>query len=358
MPFLYVTEQGAHIAKKGSHIEVQKDGERLADMAIKDVDALIVFGGVHPTTDALLALLSAGADVAFLTAGGHFKGRAVSATGKNSLLRIAQYDTLSNVQTRFDIARRYVAAKIRNGMDVLSDYHTNGKNPFSWNGEKERLEECAHNALFKATSLESLRGYEGTGARIYFACFSRCLTHGREFPGRKYHPSTDPVNALMSFGYSFLARELQAVLDSLGLDPYIGFFHEVTYGRASLSLDLMEEFRHPFIDRLVLKLFNRRMVSDDDFETRGESPQVYLKKESLRVFIRHYEEWANEKNRTWENDREMSWRKILWKQGERLRKAIEEGVPYTPYAWNPDETLPPVPQPKNEQPPSEQDLPF
>jgi CRISPR-associated protein Cas1 len=331
MPFLYITEQGAYIRRKGPHIEVVKNEEVIADLALRDVTGLVTFGGVHPTTEALLALLDAGADIAFMTQNGHFKGRLVSATGKNSILRAQQYAALSDPGRKLEMARYYVAAKIRNGSDVLYDYHRNANNPFEF-GNRQRLEEFAGKALV-AENVESLRGYEGAAAKLYFANFAKCLLHDRVFPGRIFHPSTDPINALLSFGYSFVAREIQAMLDALGLDPYIGFFHDITYGRASLSLDLMEEFRHPVVDRLALRLFNKKMLGDDDFEKSGSDGQVYLKKESLKIFVHHYEEWANEKNRTWMDDREMSWRQAIWKQGEKLRHAIETGGNYKPFSW-------------------------
>lgn len=335
MSFIYVTDQGAYIKKKGPHVQVVKDGEILADRALRDTRCLITFGRVQITTDAMLALLERGCDVAFMTKGGHFKGRLSSAHGKNSLLRVAQYETFNDPSRRLDLARRYVAAKIRNGIAVLTDYHYSGSNPFRFQ-RREALERVAEDAQTKPESLESLRGYEGTGARLYFGEFGRCLLHGRRFPGRVFRPSTDPVNALLSFGYSFVARELQAALDAAGLDPYVGFFHEVGYGRASLSLDLVEEFRHPLIDRLVLKLFNRRLLTDQDFEKRDESGQVYLKKESLKVFIRHYEEWANSVNRTWNDEGEISWRQAMWGQVEKLRRCITGNRDYTPFSWDRD----------------------
>ena len=332
MSFLYVTEQGSHVKKKGAHIQVVKDGEVITDMLTGEIETLVLFGGIHPTTDVLLALLKKGADIAFMTLKGHFKGRMVSAAGKNSLLRCAQYDFFRDPVKRGGMAKSYVLAKIMNGYDVLHDYHRNESNPFSFE-ERGAIKDLIKKIEEQDIDIASLRGYEGTGARLYFQGFGRCLMHGREFPGRVFRPSTDPVNALLSFGYSFIARELQSMLEALGLDPYLGFFHEITYGRASLSLDLMEEFRHPFIDRLVLKLFNRKILDDDDFEKDKDTGQVYLKKESLKLFIRHYEEWANSKNRTMENDREMSWRNIFWKQGEKLRKCIENDTVYTPFSW-------------------------
>ena len=230
------------------------------------------------------------------------------------------------------MAKRYVAAKVSNGMKVLQAYDYSGSNPFKFE-ERERMDKVLQTMEAGAHDLNSLRGYEGTAARLYFAGFARCLMHGRKFPGRVFHPSTDTVNAALSFGYSFIAREIQAALEAIGLDPYIGFFHDITYGRASLSLDLMEEFRHPLVDRLVLKLFNRRILDDGDFECAGQGEQVYLKKSSLNIFIRHYEEWANSVNRMRCDDGEVSWRRMIWKQAEKLRKAIENSGDYTPYTW-------------------------
>lgn len=334
MSFIYVTEQGAYIKKKGPRIQVIKDGEMLADRAVKEVQTLVLFGGVHPTTEALLSILDNGGDVAMMTIDGHFKGKMVSAKGKNSVLRVAQYSQFANKKRREEMARRYVEAKIRNGLDVLLDYHYSNSNTYRLEDTvREQFEKICDIIHTQQMDLATIRGYEGTGARLYFQEFAKCLLHGRTFPGRKFHPSTDPVNALLSFGYSFVAREIEAILEACGLDPYIGFFHEVTYGRASLSLDLMEEFRHPLVDRLVLKLFNRKMLDDDDFETRGEVGQVYLKKESLKIFVRHYEEWCNSKNRTWTDDREMSWRMVMWKQAEKLRDCIQNEKEYSPFSW-------------------------
>lgn len=335
MSFLYVTEQGAHIRKKGSRIQVVKDEEILADRTVKDVNTLVLFGGVHPTTEAMVAILDNGGDVAMMTQDGHFKGKMASARGKNSVLRVSQYQAFTDTKRKNEMACRYVEAKIRNGVDSLLDYHYSTSNPYRLEDKTRMQIENVCEILGKGgLETASLLGYEGTGARLYFGEFAKCLLHGRTFPGRKFHPSTDPVNALLSFGYSFVAREIEAILEACGLDPYIGFFHEITYGRASLSLDLMEEFRHPLVDRLVLRLFNRKMLGDDDFEVKDESGQVYLKKESLKIFIKQYEIWCNRKNRTWStDDKEVSWRMAMWKQAEKLRHCIMNNAEYTPFSW-------------------------
>ncbi len=331
MSFLYVIEQGAYIRKKGPHVQVVKEEEVLTDRAMRDVKCLVVFGGVQVTSEAMLGLLDAGCDISFMTLNGHFKGRLVSAAGKNSILRATQYGTFTDESKRFELAKRYVTAKIRNGMDVLQDYHHSGRSDFVFT-EKAALEEILNHIETRAENRKSLLGYEGAAAKLYFGAFARCLGHGRKFPGRVFYPSTDPVNALLSFGYSFVTRELQAVIEAMGFDPYIGFFHEVSYGRPSLSLDLMEEFRHPFVDRLVLRLLNKRILDDDDFQTEQDG-QVILKKDSMKVFIKHYEEWANSVNRAKNDEGELSWRQAIWRQGEKLRHAIENNTDYLPFSW-------------------------
>jgi CRISPR-associated protein Cas1 len=331
MSFLYVTEPGAYIKKKGPHIQVVKDEEILADRVILDTKCLVMFGGTHVTSDAMLALLDSGCDVAYMTQNGKFRGRMVSAAGKNSILRASQYAMFSDSNRRLDMAKRYVLAKVKNGIHVLDDYHHNGKSDFRFD-ERQLIEEICHHIETICSDMPSLLGYEGAAARHYFGAFGRLFTHDRTFPGRIFHPSTDPVNALLSFGYTMVSRELQAILDALGLDPFIGFFHEVSYGHASLTFDLMEEFRHPFVDRLVVRLFNKQMVTDDDFVTEADG-QVFLKKESLKIFIRHYEEWANKVNRTWGDNGELSWRQVMWKQGEKLRHALENNSEYMPFSW-------------------------
>jgi CRISPR-associated protein Cas1 len=331
MPFIYITDQGATVNKKGAHLQVKNKDELLLDMLFDEVDSIVVFGGVHLTSDTALAVLDKGGCVSFMTMNGHYKGKMAGTAGKNVVARMKQYELINDPDRRLAAATGYVIAKINNGFAVLEEYHHSGSNPFDF---AERDELVGLGDKVKASAdLAELRGYEGYAAKLYFAGFARCLMHGRKFPGRKFHPSTDPVNAMLSFGYSFLAREFQDLLEAHDLDPFLGFYHEITCGRASLSLDIMEEFRHPMVDRLVLKLFNRKILDDDDFQTDAETGQVYLKKESLNIFLRHYEEWALEMNRTFENSKEMPWREAFRRQVEQYKKSLEQGTEYKPFSW-------------------------
>jgi CRISPR-associated protein Cas1 len=141
-------------------------------------------------------------------------------------------------------------------------------------------------------NVASLRGLEGTAARTYFSGFEKMILGGFTFEGRKKHPSTDPVNALLSFGYTLIFNEISSLLDGLGFDPYLGYFHEVEYGRASLASDLQEEFRAA-VDRFTLFLINNRMLNNEDFFPNQKDGSVYLKREAMKKYFVEYEKYLS-----------------------------------------------------------------
>jgi len=327
MTNLYLTEQGTYLRKHGEAMVYEKDGEVLLERPLKDVGMVVLFGCVQVSVQAMLALLEAGCEVSLLTANGHFRGRIVPALGGNSPLRLAQYVFSRDPERRLGIARRVVAAKVLNGLRLLMDYRASGSNPARFD-HAESLEKLSDKSL-RAESLEELRGLEGAAARRYFEGFKAALTAEVEFPGRRYYPSTDPVNAVLSFGYSFVARELQGQLEAAGLDPYVGFFHEVEYGRASLSLDLLEEFRHCLVDRLTLRLFNKKILNAKDFEP-GPDGGLYLRRETLKVFIKHYEQTVNEP-RVHFRGSACSFRHVFREQAAAMRREVAGESAYEPF---------------------------
>jgi CRISPR-associated protein Cas1 len=166
--------------------------------------------------------------------------------------------------------------------------------------------------LARARSIDEVRGIEGSGSAIYFQWFEKLIkTEGFSFPGRVRRPPTDPVNALLSFGYVLLQKDLQAVCNIVGFDPYIGYLHADRHGKPSLALDLMEEFRPVLVDSLVLRLINKRMIAQSDFEvTLGQVHR--MKKEALKVFLRAYEE----KKRTEIKHPSFGYRTTYWRSLE------------------------------------------
>ena len=321
MPNLYVTEQGAAMKKRGGEIIVEKGGEMLFRSPLKDISLAVCFGSVQVTTQAMFALLDRGADIAFLTRNGHFKGKVIAAKSRNVALRVLQHRRSDDESFRLGVARELMRSKLLGGISLLKRYRRNVHNP----AHIARLTELGGylGRIQTVDNTDSLRGVEGAGTRIYWEGFRECLTGNRIFEGRRYHPSPDPINALLSFGYSFMAREMQGVLESIGLDPYIGFYHTVTYGRASLSLDLIEPFRHAFIDAMVLRLFNRRILADEDFYVDEKNGGCYLQKDSIHKFVRHYEQAADQANRSYGDQEKLNFRKVMWEVGGQLRRAVE-----------------------------------
>jgi CRISP-associated protein Cas1 len=178
-----------------------------------------------------------------------------------------------------------VTAKINGQLRVVQRYERNHPDRLE-PGAAEQLRQLL-GKLTGAESVESLQGLEGAAAAVYYRQFGRMLT-AVGFPGRKKHPSTDPANALLSLGYVLLGNEIAALLEARGFDPAVGFLHGLRYGRQSLALDLVEAFRQPVVDRLTLRLLNRRQIGPEDFE--GGDRGLLLKPESLKRYLGLYEE--------------------------------------------------------------------
>ena len=334
---LYITDQGARLAKQGEHLRITKNGELIDDVLIEDIDSVVLFGAAHPTSDAMLALLDSGSEVAFMSKNGHYKGRLVSSCGKNVLLRLAQYDAFRDRRHSIEISKGYLTRKVENGLKVLDAYSRSQRSAFSFDNREAYLRALQAIKDYEGYDLNELLGLEGNAARVYFQNFAKCLKPGVDFPGRSYYPSTDPVNALLSFGYSMVARELESLLESYGFDSCLGFLHAPTYGRRSLALDLLEEFRHPLVDRLVLKIFNKGILNAEDFEQKNDEDcrkgGLYLKQDAVKIFIGQYEQFCDASNRIYKDDHETSWRKIFRLRVEALRRALLDGTEIEPFDW-------------------------
>lgn len=334
---LYITDQGASLKKQGEHLRITKSGELIDDVLISDIDSIVIFGAAHPTAEAMLALLDSGTEVAFMSQKGRYKGRLVPSCGNNVMLRLAQYDAFRDRLRSLEIAKGLLVQKVENGLKVLDAYSHSPHNKFTFDERSSYLRAMQALRDYEGSNLNELLGFEGNAARIYFQGFARCLKHDLGFRGRDYYPSRDPVNALLSFGYTMVSRELESLLESYGFDSCLGFLHQPSYGRRSLALDLVEEFRHPLVDRLVLKIFNKEILGPEDFDAREGSAAgkggLFLKPDALKIFISQYEEFCDGANRIYRDDRETSWRKLFRNRVEALRRALLENTAVEPFNW-------------------------
>lgn len=320
---LYVVEQGAVVQKEGERVVVRKDGQVVLSVPVFKLECMVVFGGVQITAQAMALLLTNGIEVSFMSMDGRLKGRVLPAESRNVVLRLEQYKRYHDPSFRLQWAREIVYGKLYNGRVLLMRYMRN--HPEVQLEEYVGTVEEAMVQAREATDLDSLRGIEGKGAAAYFRAFGDMVRGELTFSGRSRRPPRDPVNALLSLGYSLLTRELFGAVAARGLDPYLGFYHDVRYGRPALALDLLEEFRAPIVDRLVLALVNRRVFGPDDFE-EGEERGVHLSKEGFRRFLQSYEERMGGSAPGGAG----SWRELLREQVGRLVRVIRWGEPYEP----------------------------
>jgi CRISP-associated protein Cas1 len=186
------------------------------------------------------------------------------------------------------------------------------------------------NNISDASGIDSLMGIEGATARTYFEGFKKMILSGFEFEGRRKYPAPDPVNALLSFCYTLMFNEILGLLDGTGFDPYIGFFHSVEYGRASLASDLVEEFRAS-ADRFTLSLINNRVFQEGDFYRNPRGDGVYLMREALKRYFAQYEKYLNREFVHPETNEVSTLRKCFRFQVEKLANHIKGGKVYTTF---------------------------
>lgn len=286
---LYVVEQGARIGVSQRRLHVSRDGETLQKARLNDVSQLCVIGNVQVSTQALHALWRQGAVVVWFSYGGWFSGWSQGPWGKHVELRRQQ--VLSHTQGSH-IARRMIAAKIRNQRVMLRRNSKTGADP----AVQRQLKE-AEQMSSSSTALPQLIGVEGAAARSYFGAFADMLTPDNPFiqefvrHGRARRPAPDPINAVLGFCYGLLTKDIVASLVGVGLDPYLGVLHRSRYGRPALALDVAEEFRPIVADSVCLSLFNTGELEEHHFQ-RGTAG-VNLNSHGRKVVIRAYERRMN-----------------------------------------------------------------
>jgi CRISPR-associated protein Cas1 len=293
---LYVQSAGAKIGRSGAELVVEtRDGDKRS-VRISDTSHVALFGAVQISTQAIQDLCDRGISIAYLSSGGWFYGMTRGMDHKNVDLRRRQFAAAASPERSLQLARRLVGVKIRNCRTII---RRNASDPPA--RVLARLKELISKAE-EATSLESLLGIEGTAARLYFDAYGEMLRPPKEageaaamtfdFDGRNRRPPRDPVNSLLSLGYALLAKDLTIALQTVGFDPYLGFYHQPRYGRPALALDLMEEFRPLIVDSVVLSAVNTGAVKLLDFLRRGGA--VTLTQTGRGKFLRAYERRMDE----------------------------------------------------------------
>ena len=259
---LYVQEHGMSLGKSGDQLIVKKKDEVIAKVRLKDVSQLCVFGSVHVTQPALQELVTKNRPICHFSYGGWFFAMTTGLAHKNVELRVRQFATATDPQRSLEFARQFVVGKVKNCRTLLRRHWPKSDSRQVLDSLAELIQKAE-----RADNTASLLGIEGMAAKHYFAGFKRLLKSEADFDfeTRNRRPPKDPVNALLSFLYAILTKELTIAVSSVGFDPMLGFYHQPRYGKPALALDLAEEFRSLIADSTVLMLINNGEVNSDDF---------------------------------------------------------------------------------------------
>ncbi|MGA7416312.1 MAG: CRISPR-associated endonuclease Cas1, partial [Bryobacteraceae bacterium] len=288
---VYLNTQGLRVGKSGAVLQVKEKDAVVQEIRLNEICQLNLMGNIQVSTQAVQVLCEAEIPVSYFSMGGWFYGITTGLSTKNVFLRKRQFALAEERWFSKRLARELVAGKIRNQRTFLLRNHIE-PSAITMSELKDmaaRADECE--------SMETLLGLEGNAARLYFGAFSGLLKTETDealppmfrfdFVGRNRRPPRDAVNALLSLGYSMLAKDLTIACYAVGFDPMLGFYHQPRFGRPALALDLMEPFRPLIVDSAVVTAINTKMVSERDFICAGGG--VALKNEGRKAFYRAYE---------------------------------------------------------------------
>jgi CRISPR-associated protein Cas1 len=296
---LYVMTPNAYVHLENDTLRIDVEREKKMQVPLHHLGSVVCFGNVMLSPALMHRCADDGISLVLLDGNGRFKARLEGRVSGNILLRQAQHRAASDAGIVLDAARAVIAGKLRNCRQVLLRGARETSDPSDQATLGEGAEYLAQSVRTAgvAGDLDALRGIEGDAARNYFACVGclirKDLREDFAMNGRTRRPPLDRFNALLSFLYSMLMNDCRSALESVGLDPQLGFLHAVRPGRAALALDLMEEFRPVLADRLVLSLINRGQIEAQDFEMR-EGGAVTLQDDARKAVVVAYQERKQE----------------------------------------------------------------
>lgn len=323
---IYLSEPGSVMKRDGGRFVVEKDDNVLAEIPLKQVEAVVIYNGTHVTSMVCEELLENGIPMTFVDAGSKFEGRLESVLHYNIERQAVQFERYQDRDFCLQVAKKIIHGKLNNSRVVLRRYNRELCN--------ERVKqiiadmESYEEKISQSESIAQLCGYEGMFSKLYFEGLSKVVCEDFSFSGRSKRPPKDPLNSLLSFGYTLLVYEIYTSLTHKGLSPFVGFMHRLKNGHPALASDLMEEWRPLIVDSLVLKLVNGGTFKPADFELDSDSGGVYLNREDSKEFIKRFEtRLLQTNNYIQEAQRPMTFRETLQYQINALTNTLEQTNP-------------------------------
>lgn len=295
---LYVTSENSYLGVDGENVVVYDDKKEIGRLPLHNLDGIVCFG-YRGTSPALMgACAERSISLCYLSPQGKFLARVTGKTKGNVLLREQQYFSSKDENVSLAIAKNCIIGKVYNARWVLERAIRDHRMQIDEERVKKASDTLKENLklIQNAETKEQLRGYEGESASIYFGVFDELILQQKKdfkFNGRNKRPPQDNVNAMLSFVYTLLTNQIASALECVGLDPYVGYLHTDRPGRASLALDMIEEFRAVYADRFVLSLINKKIVNSKNF-SRKENGAVLMDDDLRKKILIEWQERKKE----------------------------------------------------------------
>ncbi|GIW75809.1 MAG: CRISPR-associated exonuclease Cas4/endonuclease Cas1 fusion [Phycisphaerae bacterium] len=324
---LYVQEHGARVGTSRGTITVTKESKKIASARLQDVSQVVLCGNIGVSAQAIHILAEASIPIVHLSGSHWFYAVTHGQSLRNAFDRAAQFRVAEDPQRCLSFAKQLVLDKAANQRTLLRRNITQSDSGLQL--ALQDIDRCV-NQVPGASSVEVLLGLEGAIAAAYFSQFHKLLKPRDfdacwDFTTRNRRPPTDPVNALLSFGYALLAKDFTIALLSEGLDPYWGFYHTPRHGRPALALDLMEPFRPTLVDSAVITAINNGMVSQKDFQNTRSA--CVMQSEARKAFLRAYESRLDQLITHPLFDYRCSWRVVIRLQARLLSRWLRGDIP-------------------------------
>jgi len=338
MNTLYVTSPDSYLSLDGENIVIlKKEGEKIR-VPLHNLEGVVAFGYTGASPALMGACAKKDIALSFLSQHGRFLARVAGETRGNVVLRREQYRIADQEERKLPIAKNSILGKVYNSRSVVNRMlrdHSKRVDEEKLLKVSDQLNDSLQ-LIKSAKKLDELRGYEGEAAARYFSVFNELILQQKDsfiFENRSKRPPLDNVNAMLSFVYTLLTHEIASALETVGLDPYVGFLHTDRPGRASLALDMIEELRPIYADRFVISLINKRMVGEKDFE-RQENGTVYITDSARREILRSWQERKQEKIKHPYLGETVEWGLVPYAQAMLLSRFIRGDLDgYPPFMW-------------------------
>lgn len=319
MSFLYITEEGAHITKKGGKFIVGRNLETVFEVPEEIVEGVVLVESVQVSSQAMVEFLKKGIPVTWISSTGKFFGRLESTSHSHVFRQKAQVMALDS-DFSLEVSRKIILAKVHNQITVLRRYNRELALP--------EIEQAVQNIkalrkhIFLVDEKSQIMGYEGMIARLYFSALGRMVPEQFCFSKRTRQPPRDAFNAMLSFGYTLLMYEIYTDICNQGLHPYFGFLHALKNHHPALASDLMEEWRAVIVDSMVLSLVRHHEINIEHFQKNDDGEGIFLTRDGRNIFLREYEKKLRTMNKYMDMEKKVSFRESLAKQVERFAQAL------------------------------------